>query len=291
MEAATALGAAGHGLDSDWTDNWLTDEGWATGAPTGAAPRDHKIDEAKDWLRAFFKQNPGDTYYERQLAILFEEHFFHWITTKALHELVAEEILAADLVSLPGLFDIRFYRLPRHRYWRRQAAEIQKLIREFSEPGFTQALGNQGEMLFDAALPRGGFMPVARDVRSFGGKDWTKTGHNLDRVVVRDGHHYGVEIKNTLPYIPPDELQVKLDMCTFLDLRPLFIARMHPRNYIEAIRSTGGYALVVKHQLYPFGYADLARRVRERLGLPVDCPRAIYDGTIQRFLNWHLAHL
>lgn len=117
------------------------------------------------------------------------------------------------------------------------------------------------------------------------------TGHDLDRCFTRDGVHYGVEIKNTLPYIPREELTIKLQMCSFLGLRPLFIARMHPKSYIEEIRQHGGYGMVVKYQLYPHGASEFAARVRQRLQLPVDAPSAIASGTIQRFFNWHLASL
>jgi hypothetical protein len=79
-------------------------------------------------------------------------------------------------------------------------------------------------------------------------------------------------------------------MCQHLGLRPLFIVRFAPKSYIEEVRQLGGFTLVFKYQLYPFGYRALAKRVRSELGLPVDCPRNIHTGTVQRFLTWHLRH-
>ena len=38
--------------------------------------------------------------------------------------------------------------------------------------------------------------------------------------------------------------------------------------------------------MYPFGYEERAKRVRERLGLKVDCPGAIQEGTIARLDKW-----
>ena len=38
------------------------------------------------------------------------------------------------------------------------------------------------------------------------------------------------------------------------------------------------------------GQHEFARRVRETLTIPVDCPSRIADGTVQRFLKWHLSH-
>lgn len=77
-------------------------------------------------------------------------------------------------------------------------------------------------------------------------------------------------------------------MCKYLGLRPLFIVRMAPKNYINEVWKQGGYTLVFKYQLYPFGQKAFADTVRQRLELPVDCPAVIEEGTVQRFLNWHL---
>ena len=269
----------------------LIDAYWASEEPDHhGSESDPKVDEAKAKLGAFFAQNSKQVFFEQQLKVILEDEFFHWVTTRALRLLVAQGHLATDLVvSKP--FSVRFYRMPDHRYWKRQAREILALIAEYSAPSFTGPLGQHGELMFDAAFPTAGFLPTGRDVTSFGGRTWTKSGEDLDRCFTRDGITYGAEIKNTLSYIPREELTSKLEMCAFLGLRPLFIARMHPKSYIEEIREAGGYALVFKWQLYPLGSADLARRVRERLGLTVDCPKAIAEGTVKRFLNWHLKTL
>lgn len=142
--------------------------------------------------------------------------------------------------------------------------------------------------MFDAALPRFGFMPKERKVRSYAGREWTETGHNLDRVFERDEIPYGAEIKNTLEYIPRDELRIKLRMCQWLHLKPLFIVRMAPKSYIEEVRQAGGFTLVFKYQLYPHGHDELTRRVKHELGLPVDCPQTVEDGTILRLVRWHV---
>jgi hypothetical protein len=145
--------------------------------------------------------------------------------------------------------------------------------------------------MFDAALPTVGFMPRGCDVRSCAGKSWTTTSHDLDRLFERDGVTYEAEIKNTLPYIPLDELRTKLSMCDFFGIKPMFIVRMAPKSYIEEVRRRGGYTLVFKYQLYPHGYADFAARVRQRLHLPVDSPARIAQGTTERLLKWHLSQL
>ena len=57
---------------------------------------------------------------------------------------------------------------------------------------------------------------------------------------------------------------------------------------MKEIVDAGGLALILKCQLYPWSQRDLARRVRQELGLPVDAPRALEEGTMDRFLRWHL---
>lgn len=256
-----------------------------------ARARDPVVDDAKVKLREFFRNEPTEVFYQRQLQIIFEPTYFHWITARALSELVAEGLIASDTEPLPPTGTLTLYRATTHRYWRRQAAEIVDLVTQFSAQPFTQGIGAQGEMLFEAALGGAGFRATGRNARAYGNKTWEDTGHDLDRIFERDGVAYGTEIKNTLPYIPRDELHLKVKMCKHLGLRPLFIVRMAPKSYINDVRLEGGFTLVFKFQLYPFGQKEFADRVRERLRISVDCPVRIADGTVQRFLNWHLRHL
>jgi hypothetical protein len=254
-------------------------------------PRDAMVDTAKEALREFFERERKEVFYKRQLQVIFEDKFFHWITDRALTELAAESHVAEETVEVPVIKHITFYRATTHRFWKRQAAEITELVLRFSDPEFTKAIGAHGEQMFDAALPRFGFMPIGSKVRSFREKEWVETGHDLDRVFVRDGIAYGTEIKNTLKYIPRDEMTVKLKMCKFLGLRPLLIVRFAPKSYTFEVFEEGGFTLVIKHQLYPFGQKMFADEVKTRLRLPTDSPARINDGTIERFLKWHMASL
>lgn len=98
---------------------------------------------------------------------------------------------------------------------------------------------------------------------------------------------YGVEVKNTLSYMDEGEFQIKMKICEHLGIAPVFAVRMLPKSWtIELIRR-GGYAMILKHQLYPWSHLDLAKRVASELGLPIDAPRKLKDGTMDKFLNWH----
>ena len=158
--------------------------------------RDVKIDEAKSALmKALFRERAEEVFYGRQIEVLFEEKFFHWITSRALRELIAEGAINSVKESLAGGdVEIRFYWSKETRYWKRKSERVRKLVQEFSAPEFGRALGAHAETMFDAALPTVGFMPKARDVREYGGRVWTRTEHNLDRIFERDGVAYGTEI-------------------------------------------------------------------------------------------------
>jgi hypothetical protein len=256
-----------------------------------AQPRDSFVDLAKEDVKKLFSKESESVFYQRQLQVIFEKEYFHWVTVRALSELVQEEILAAEVLPLPGTGTITIYRSIGYRYWKRDADEIVKLVSRFSDSAFTSALGAHGETMFDAALPTVGFMPTGWKVRSYGAAGWTETGHDLDRVFERDGIAYGTEIKNTLSYIEKNELEIKIKMCKHLGLRPLFIVRMAPKSYVNLVAEEGGFTLIFKYQLYPFGQKAFADEVKARLRLPTDSPKRIEHGTGKRLLDWHLKKL
>lgn len=204
----------------------------------------------------------------------------------ALNELVADGRINSEKRELERETHIRFFWSRGNRYWKRRANRVAAIVREFSRPEL--GLGDHAEMMIDAGLSGGGFVVAARGkVRAYRERVWRETGHDLDRIYVRDGVAYGAEIKNTLSYIEKTELETKLKMCDFLEVRPLFVMRTAPKNYMNAIWRRGGFGLLVGVHLYPFGHDDLVKRVRGELGLPVECPRAFPEGHVERFVRWH----
>jgi len=110
-------------------------------------------------------------------------------------------------------------------------------------------------------------------------------------IVEKDGHGYGIEIKNTLGYMKKDVLDIKLEICDFLGVRPIIISRFLPKTWAFEIIQHGGYAMYMKYQLYPPYFKQLAKDLRSELNLPVDTPKAIYDGTMNKLENWRLKHV
>jgi hypothetical protein len=96
-----------------------------------------------------------------------------------------------------------------------------------------------------------------------------------------------VEVKNQLGYIDQTEFQIKLAMCEHFGIRPMFVSRAMPKNYIYEVVKAGGYSLLTDNQNYPLLADDLARRVRTVLNLPVGVIERFPHTALDRFERWH----
>jgi hypothetical protein len=263
-------------------------------------PEDGYVKQAKDDLISHIDSDHEAVFYERQLQLFYEKDYFHWVTARALEELAESGDIRSEHLTLrrPLMTEagrvetsvqMRFFFWKNARSWRRKAKKLAALVEAYSEPALTRAVGRQAENLFDAALPRAGFMPIARNVREYNGRRWERTNHNLDRIYTRDNIAYGIEIKNQLGYMEREQFTTKLEMCEFLGVTPVFIARMMPKEWIYQVQSRPwrGFCLIFKWWLFPLGQEPLVKTLQQTLGLPVDSPMEIQDGTIERFLKWH----
>jgi hypothetical protein len=160
-------------------------------------------------------------------------------------------------------------------------------VEEYADPNIGGAVGLHGEFMVLEGFARCEFVMCGRNTRDFEGKSWTETAHNLDFIFEKDSKAYGVEVKNTLGYMDYEEFRLKIRLCQSLGLRPIFAGRMLPRSWMHELITAGGYGLILKYQLYPWTHKNLAKRVAEELGLPVDAPRALYEGTMNRVVEWH----
>jgi hypothetical protein len=253
----------------------------------GDRPPDKRELEAAQVLRVFFDENRERVFFSRQVEVQFEDQFFHWITNRAIRGLVEEGFLVSEQRKLATGGALHAVWNKRYRYPRREVGKMIGLVEEYADPNVAGAIGLNGELLVLEGFARKQFLMRGRSTNSHGDRAWAVTAHDLDFVFERDGASYGVEVKNMLGYMDRDELEVKLNMCAHLDLRPLIVARMLPKAWIRDIVQAGGYAMILKYQLYPISHKELAKRVAKELGLPVDAPKALADGTMVRFVRWH----
>lgn len=263
----------------DW-DDYIDDEG-------PPAPPDPAQIEVRKKVEELFTKNSDKIYFSRQIEIMFEKDYFHWITNRAIRNMVEEEVIYSEEKKLKTGGDIHILWNKRNRYYKRESKKLIKLVDEYADPSIGAAIGLYGELMVLEGFARYEFLMKGRDVKEYKDKTWRATGHDMDFIFEKDNIAYGVEVKNTLGYMSHKELVGKIKMCKYLGLRPVFVARMLPRTWIHEINVAGGFGLILKYQLYPISHKELARKVSKVLGLPVDTPRMLADGTMERFMKWH----
>jgi hypothetical protein len=253
-------------------------------------PPDPREADAIGDLSAFFGEHREGIFFSRQLEVQNEEKYFHWLTNRALRELKGQGLLQGETrpLKIGGAVNLLWHRS--YRFYKRSATNLVRLIEEYADPNIGGVLGLHGEAMVLEGFARSEFVR-GRNTRSFARKTWELTDQNLDFIFERDGLAYGVEVKNTLGYMDHDEFEAKTQLSRFLGLTPIFAVRMMPKSWINELNEAGGFALVLKYQLYPWTHKELARRVARELGLPVDAPRALEEGTMNRFLKWHQKRL
>jgi hypothetical protein len=242
--------------------------------------------KARARLIGFFEDNPEAVFYSRQLEIMFEREYFHWVTNRAIRRLVDEGRIISEARKLDLGSEIKLLWHKKFRFYKRAAKEVFDLVNQYSTAATDGTLGLQGEHLVLAAFARKKYVLAAEEANEYDGKKWGESGHDLDFIFERDGVGYGIEVKNTLGYLPVKEFVAKIRLAVHLGIRPVFAVRALPKTWAEALIESGGYAMIMQYQFYPWTHKDLASEIRAKLLLPVDTPKRIEDGTMQRFENW-----
>jgi len=156
----------------------------------------------------------------------------------------------------------------------------------YSDPTISKAAGDYAEILFSFWHRSLGFTIVAQNSNAYEGRIWTETGHDLDYIIEKDGLGYGVEIKNTFPYIEDSEFSIKSKMCEYLQIYPLFILRNAPSTQIDDIRGHG-LILRFKTKALPPGQEQLARHMWQLMRLPVKVLHDIPPSLAPILLSFH----
>lgn len=247
---------------------------------------DYKEADAKAALEDFFEKSREKVFFSRQVEVIHEDKYFHWITNRAIRELIREGKIREEKRKLRtgGTIHLIWHR--NYRYYKRSAEHLVGLVEEYADPRIGEVIGHHAEGMVLAGFARCKFIMQGENTREFRGKIWEKSEHDLDFIFERDLVTYGIEVKNTLGYMGYEEFGIKIRLSVHLGVRPVFAVRMMPKTWIKELIDNGGYAMILKYQLYPVGQRELARRVAGELGLPVDAPRALGSGTMERFMRW-----
>jgi hypothetical protein len=224
--------------------------------------------------------NPDSVYHISQLQVLFEDRHFHLRTYRAIQELRENDFLRSETVKTDVETFIVVWRSG-VRYVRRAIKAHVTLADEYSSQLISKATGDYAETLVLLGLIRLGLTLVGRNTRSYRGKTWSETGHDFDFIVEKDGSAYGIEVKNTFPYMPDDELEIKIAMCKHLGLRPLFIVRNRHAIQWDKMQEAGGLLYIFKSKILPPGHEPLRDRMWQQMRLPV----AIWSDWHGQFYN------
>jgi hypothetical protein len=102
---------------------------------------DAREDQARRELEAFFERRNNAVFFSRQLEVQHEHEWYHWITNRALHELVGRGLVRSEIRQLRtgGAIHLLWHR--RYRYYRRDATSLVRLVEEYSDPNIGASLG------------------------------------------------------------------------------------------------------------------------------------------------------
>jgi len=211
-------------------------------------------------------------FYIKQIEVLLECKYFHWITSYALNELIKHSQLNVQKKK-STYSNIKFLFLPKNRFVRRKINKKIRIINKFSDPDVTNDLGKHLESIVAPILESAGFTKIGRNINEYNGKKWNKTDENLDFIFQKNGIGIGIEIKNTLDYINKNEFENKIEMCEYLNIKPFFIVRKMPDSYIYKLKEHNGRAAIIGTQVYPDTkeYRQLTKEILTELALPVRC--------------------
>jgi len=211
--------------------------------------------------------DPDSVYHIRQLQVLFESCYLHTLSYDAIRKLMDRVLSWEEFETETGRI-ILVWKKSR-RYVRRDIAAHLRLAEEYSLPSISKATGQHAEMLTLLGLSRLHLTLVDKNSGTYKGRTWTDTGHDLDFIMEKNDRAYGVEVKNTFDYMPRDEFRAKLEMCSFLGLRPLFVVRVRHPDQWELARSVGGLVYMFGTKIFPPGQESFVERIWRHMRLPV----------------------
>jgi len=226
---------------------------------------------AESDLRKFFARRKMP-YYLGQLECIFEKKHYHWVTYNAVQRLIADGFLALHERTTKDGNEVHFVARPRdeQRIVDGHIASTLGLLERVWTPELSAIRGKHLAALVKAELRAHGFTIVAENSRTYQGRTWDASEHDLDFIAeLSNGRGIGVEVKNTVHYIPRDEMLIKLAMCDYLGVTALFAVRWMPKSYIyEDVLSHKGFCWLFEYQAYPLGYEELCAQIVARLKFP-----------------------
>jgi len=229
--------------------------------------------------------------YQRELQVYLEDKYPHWDVYNKLREL--------ENITLKA----KVYR-GRKWYWlaEKDWSEIKQTVNTVANYFDTYEkhprkyvyqdihYADYAEFLVERALIKAGYVVVAKDAYYFNGKIYIRPGPgrpaDLDFIayVPEKDVFFGVEVKNKLRYPKQEEIDLFLDICQTLEIRPLLVTRMAHEMYIKKVIGKDGRVVVFKQLLLqpPFP-EDVFEALRNKRGFPIAVYTKVPDFLVKRF--------
>lgn len=102
---------------------------------------DAQEDRARAALERFFDGRRESVFFSRQLEVQNEGEWYHWITNRALRELIGRGVIGTEVRPLGTGGTIHLMWNKRHRYYRRDARKVVQLVEEYSDPNIGGRIG------------------------------------------------------------------------------------------------------------------------------------------------------
>lgn len=264
-------------------------------------PREYSDEEVKRDVESFFLDdnhwaykygtptplcNPLAPYHRKQIEIIFESKYQHWVTDRAVTSLIQEGFLREQPFQLPTI-GLNFVCRHDRKNIARATKERAEIVRAYSAPNISKGTGDQAEFWCLHLFRSNSFNIVGRKTKVYQGIMWTKTLHDLDFIVEKDGIVYGVEVKNWFPYVDDDLYDIKLEICAHLGIRPLFFFRMSSYQQIDKAKNQDGRVLIFKSKIFPPGNEKLVRNIWNKMRLPVSIWQDVPPPIVRNLLAYH----
>jgi|GEM_PF-2475377 len=138
------------------------------------APDEYEV-SARKTLEKFFEANDSEVFFGNQLAVQNEDTFFHWITYRAIADLIEAGLLETERRKMAIGSEIKLVWHRRHRYYKRDAKKVVDLVDEYGSPNICAAMGLHGEQMILAGFARKQFVMRGHNTRRFHDREWIET--------------------------------------------------------------------------------------------------------------------
>lgn len=258
---------------------------------------DPQVHDAKLSVMELFEDRYGRAkrkpYYVAQIKTRLEASFSDDVVYQAIMQLVGEHRLSktnADTKyaqKVVFLYNAKFdsYKFKRSRDI--HVKSICNIINKYSHPEVSKQYGKYLEGLVKAELQTQGFTIVGVHTNKYKYKKYGASNYNLDFIAEHSSGKLtiGVEVKNTISMIDKKEVDIKVHMCDFLGITPVFATRWL-KPYTKLIDDRGGFSWTFKTRLYPPRFNALAKTLSKRLHLPVNVETELPTESVQLFHSW-----